>query len=103
MTTVEQTIKDKLNSQLDINILEVINESPQHNVPEGSESHFRVLIISNDFKGLSTIQRHQKVYKILEKELQNLIHAFSQKTLTLPEWEQIGGLVSYNSPPCVKK
>ena len=30
-----------------------------HNVPPGSESHFKVIIISDDFVGQSLVKRHQ--------------------------------------------
>jgi stress-induced morphogen len=36
---------------------------------KGEETHFNISIISNDFKNLSAVKRHQMVYKILEKEL----------------------------------
>lgn len=48
------TIKDTIESKLQIlqpEILEVINESNNHNVPPGSESHFKVIVVSNAFQG----------------------------------------------------
>ena len=100
--SVENAIRQKLQSALDVELLEVINESPYHQVPEGSESHFRVLIVSKDFEGLSTVKRHQKVYKILSEELQGSVHAFSQSTFTPQEWST-AGVVPTSSPPCQKK
>lgn len=100
--SVEDKIREKLQARLDIELLEVINESPYHQVPEGSESHFRVLIVSKDFEGLSTVKRHQRVYKILGDELRGPIHAFSQKTLTPGEWKGLDSSTS-PSPPCQKK
>ena len=99
---VEERIRQKLESHLDIYLLEVINESPYHQVPEGSETHFRVLIVSKDFKGLSTVKRHQKVYQILKEELKGPVHAFSQRTLTPEEWETIDS-PAQPSPPCQKR
>ncbi len=100
--SVEDKIRQKLQSHLNIDLLEVINESPHHQVPEGSESHFRVLIVSKDFEGLSTVKRHQRVYEILGEELRGPVHAFSQKTLTPEEWKGVDSSVS-PSPPCQKK
>ena len=100
--SVEDRIRQKLQDHLHVELLEVVNESPHHQVPEGSETHFRVLIVSKDFEGLSNVKRHQKVYKILDEELKGSVHAFSQKTLTPNEWGDIGSLVP-SSPPCQKK
>ena len=99
---VEGRIREKLQTQFHIELLEIINESPNHQVPEGSETHFRVLIVSKDFRGLSTVKRHQKVYQALKEELQGPIHAFSQKTLTPEEWGGVDSPV-LSSPPCRKK
>jgi len=100
--SVEQSIKQKLQSHFNIELLEVINESPMHKVPKDSETHFRVLIVSNDFKGLSTVKRHHKVYQVLSKELTGPVHAFSQKTFTLKEWKTLSSHVP-DSPPCQHK
>ena len=100
--SVEESIKQKLQSSFNIELLEVINESPMHQVPKDSETHFRVLIVSSDFEGLSTVKRHQKVYRVLSKELTGPVHAFSQKTLTPKEWRTLGSNPS-DSPPCQHK
>ena len=95
-------LEDKLKIEFEPLVLNVINESPQHQVPEGSESHFRVIIVSEKFEGLPTIKRHQMVYSAVSKELRESIHAFSQQTFTPLEWEAKGGSLT-SSPPCVKK
>ena len=99
--SVEEQIKQKLKSNLNIALLEVVNESAFHQGPVNAETHFRILVVSPDFEGLSTVSRHQKVYRVLAKELSGPIHAFSQKTLTPKEWE--AGSVISPSPPCHKK
>ena len=100
--SIEGKIRQKLESHLNISLLEVVNESFNHQAPEGAETHFRVLIVSNDFKGLGVVQRHQKVYQILKDELNGPVHAFSQKTMTPEEWASVSAPVS-PSPPCHKK
>ena len=99
---VQDTLKQKLEESFQPVVLKIINESPNHNVPEGSESHFRVIIVSQKFEGVSTIKRHQMIYNIVSEELKNKIHAFSQHTLTPKEWVQKGGSLP-SSPPCAKK
>jgi len=96
---VQQNIEDKIRSSLAPSHLEVINESFMHNVPPGSESHFKLVIVSPVFDDLSRVQRHQKVNGILAHELKHDIHALSMETLTAPEWEKRGGKIMA-SPQC---
>ena len=79
--------------------LEVTNESDQHNVPKGSETHFKVLIVSEAFDSVSRVDRHRKVHAILEDELLCGVHALSLRTLTPAEWTVSGG-VGFESPLC---
>lgn len=99
---VQSLLEKRLNEGLNPLLLKVVNESPNHNVPEGSESHFRVLIVSDQFEGLSLIQRHQKVYQLISEPIRDKIHAFSQRTLTSKEFKDQGGQLG-SSPPCAKK
>lgn len=80
--------------------LDVINESHMHNVPEGSESHFKLVVVSDDFDGDSLIKRHRKINKLLGAQLENDIHALSMHTYTAGEWQARGGEVP-DSPPCM--
>jgi BolA protein len=69
-----------------------------HNVAPGSESHFKVTIVTEQFEGLMLIKRHRLVNKALEQELQQ-IHALALHTMTASEWTERGGSVT-DSPPC---
>ncbi len=80
--------------------LEVLNESHKHSGP-GSDTHFRVLIVSSVFEGLNRVQRQQKVYKLMESELQSGVHALAQQTLTPSEWAKSQNPIS--SPTCASK
>ena len=95
---VKDQIEIKLKSKLNVELLEVINESSFHQGPAEAETHFRVLVVSPDFEGLNQVRRHQKVYQVLSEELSGPIHAFSQKTLTPKEWQ--AGTSLSPSPPC---
>jgi len=99
---VQKQLEDSLNKAFQPLFLEVLNESPQHNVPENSESHFRVLIVSDKFSKLSLIKRHQMVYQAVQEQIKEKIHAFSQQTLTPEEFKARGGILN-SSPPCAKK
>nr|CAD7453947.1 unnamed protein product [Timema tahoe] len=74
---VESIIRHKLTSCLSPVHLEVINESYMHNAPKGSESHFKVVVVSEKFESLPLIKRHRLVNEALQQELQTSIHALS--------------------------
>lgn len=57
--------------------LEVFNESYMHNVPKGSETHFKVVVVSEEFDGVSLIKRHRMVNNALRDELAGGVHALS--------------------------
>ncbi len=80
--------------------LDVLNESHMHNVPANSETHFKLVIVSEAFDGLSLIARHRTVNKLLAEQLQNGVHALSMHTYTSEEWAKRGGEVP-TSPPCM--
>jgi len=94
----QQTIHDKLEQAFHPQHLEVEDESRMHNVPEGSESHFKVTLVSDEFDGQMLIKRHRMVNKVLEQELQQ-IHALALHTLTPQEWFDKAGKVA-QSPLC---
>ena len=96
--SIQQTITDKLQQAFLPEHLDVINESHMHNVPEGSESHFKVVIVSNDFDGKMLVARHRLVNKVLEDELNGGIHALALHTMTMQEWFDKGN--APESPPC---
>ena len=95
---MQQTITSKLEQALSPQHLEIINESHMHNVPDGSESHFKVIIVSDVFKDKMLVARHRLVNKALEQELKGAIHALALHTLTMEEWFERGKVAE--SPPC---
>ncbi len=98
-TTVQQTIEQKINERLKPVYLEVNNESHMHNVPPGSQSHFKVTVVAEQFEGKMLVARHRIVNETLAKELAGPVHALSIHTLTPAEWNEKQGKVP-DSPPC---
>ena len=96
-------IKDKIEESLKTGIsslfIEVINESPNHNVPDGAESHFKVIVVSDDFENMRQVQRHQLIYKVLSEEMK-LIHAIAIHPYTKTEWDS-NQQSSSDSPDCL--
>lgn len=102
--TIQETITEKLNNAFSPEHLEVVNESYKHNVPEGSESHFKVTLVCDEFKGKMLVARHRLVNKALQDELnknrsEGGIHALALHTMTMEEWFEKGK--SPDSPECL--
>lgn len=93
-------IEQKLLTAFDPVHLEVIDESHQHSVPEGAQTHFRVVLVSPAFIGLKRVQRHRRVYQVLAEELEGLIKALSVLAFEPSEWEGKEHRLPV-SPPCL--
>ena len=85
---VETIVRTKLENAFAPTFIEIINESYKHNVPKGSESHFKVVVVSTEFEGKSLIQRHRLVNQTLAEELKHPIHALSIQAKTPEQWAQ---------------
>ena len=97
---IQERIEQKLAAALPLMHLEVVNESGNHNVPPGSESHFKVILVSESFEGRPLVARHKQVNKALSHELANDIHALAIHTYTEKEWRARNGEAPM-SPPCL--
>lgn len=53
---VEQSIQKKLTDVLNPVHLDIFNESHMHNVPPGSETHLKLVVVSDKFHNMSLIQ-----------------------------------------------
>ncbi|WP_434359204.1 transcriptional regulator BolA [Parasalinivibrio latis] len=96
---IKTKIEEKLREAFKPAHLEVVNESFMHNVPSGSESHFKVVIVSGAFDNQRLLTRHRAVNQVLSEELQNDIHALAMHTYTESEWNGLNGQAPV-SPPC---
>ena len=98
---IQRVIEEKLTQVLIPDHLEVINESVNHNVPSGSESHFKVTLVAKSFENQRLVERHRTVNKILADELSGIVHALALHTYTEAEWRDRNGDAPL-SPPCSK-
>jgi BolA protein len=98
--SVQQRIEQKLDAGLKPLHLEVVNESGMHNVPAGSESHFKVVVVADDFDSKRLLNRHRIVNELLAEELAGPVHALAIHAMTPEEWFQRGGRAT-ESPPCL--
>lgn len=75
----------------------VTPESIQKNIEQGMQvsyvnvagdgRHFEAVVVSDEFAGMSRVQRQQRVYKTLGARMEGEVHALSIKTFTPQEWE----------------
>ena len=73
-------IRHRLEQAFKPESLLVEDESHQHAGHEGAKDgrgHFRVMLVSETFKGLSMIARHRAVYREMGSLMQSDIHALS--------------------------
>ncbi len=97
---IRQAIEEKLTAAFSPIALEVKNESYMHSVPPGSESHFKVVVVSADFVGKNPVARHRAVNQALATEIAAGLHALSIEARTPDEWERLNGRIT-DSPKCL--
>ena len=86
--SLEQQLIERL-QQLSPSHLEVVNESSGHGgYFPGKESHFKVIVVSDIFAGLRSVQRHQKIYAVAGDLLSpGKIHALAIHAFLPEEWQ----------------
>jgi BolA protein len=83
----ESTVRERL-AGLGPLRLELIDDSARHAGHEGARSgggHYRLLIVSAEFSGLSRLSRHRLVYDALGELMRSKIHALSIESLAPEE------------------
>lgn len=87
-TSRAERILSELRQALHTDQVELIDDSHLHAGHAGAKEgkgHFRVRVVSADFDGLRTLQRHQLIYRSLGELMQTDIHALSITALTPDE------------------
>ncbi|MGY2171654.1 BolA family protein [Pseudomonas gingeri] len=92
--TMQQRIETALGA-LHPEHLQVLDESHMHS--RGLQTHFKAVLVSEQFAGLNSVKRHQKVYATLG-DLMGQFHALALHTYTPEEWVKIGAAPA--SPTC---
>ena len=96
MRDMQQHLTQQLEISLNPTHLEVVNESHNHSGP-ASESHFKLVVVSDYFSDLKLIDRHRFVNQLFKEELSH-IHALAMHTYTPDEWAIKNG--APDSPKC---
>jgi len=92
LMSLQAVIETKLRDALTPSHLEIVNESYMHSSGKNNpaaETHFKVIVVSDKFEGLSPVKRHQLVYGALGDELRMKkgIHALAITSRTPVEWQ----------------
>ena len=81
----ESIIFKKLNDYFSPTFLEIKNESEKHanhkSSPQTGNSHFYVIIKCKKLSNLNRIQGQREIFRVLEKEMKNDIHALRIKII----------------------
>ena len=84
---IKQIISDSIN----LNHFEIKDFTGRHLNHEQNNGgfHLEATIVSDNFINKSLIDRHKIVYASLGDLMKHEIHAFSMKTFTIEEWENL--------------
>ena len=96
-TGMEAVMRVRLDSLRPVHLY-ILDESASHS--RGRESHFNVLVVAEQFTGLSRVKKQQLVYGLLAEELRK-IHALTLTCKTPEEWKSKS--TRTDSPGCVGK
>ena len=91
---MQQRIESALSALQPVH-LSVLDESHMHS--RGLQTHFKAVLVSQQFEGLNRVKRHQKVYATLGS-LMSEFHALALHTYTPEEWATIDAAPA--SPTC---
>lgn len=87
-----ERIEAKLRAGLDASHVEIVDEGHLHRGHAGARGgagHFRAVIVSERFEGLSRVEAQRLVYAALEGEMGPEIHALAMRTFTPAQWEDV--------------
>lgn len=91
---INQIINNKLN------IAEIYLEDESHNHSgKKVETHFKLFLVSDDFKGLNRVSRQRLINDLLKSEFEDGLHALTMRLLT-PEERVTQGPEDFISPAC---
>ena len=83
-------IYDLIKENINLIKIDIIDNSYKHvhHKKDTSGGHFKILVVSDNFKNHTLIDRHKLIYEILGKLMKVEIHALSMQTLTEEEFKE---------------
>ena len=83
-----QEIKSRLKKTISIDHLTIMDDTGKHLRHQHYDGgrHFKIIIVSSTFEGVSLLDRHKLVYQALNGMIKNDIHAIGLKTIATSEY-----------------
>lgn len=91
--SIAEHIHQKITAEFAPIFLNIENDSHLHSSGRGSESHFKVTLVSTAFEGKRSVARHQALYALLKAELDAGVHALALHLYTPAEWAEKGQVI----------
>ena len=86
---LEEDIKEILIQRFQPSVLKLVNESKNHRGHAGDDgsgqTHFKLIIVSEKFMGLTSVARHRLVNEALKQSFSKGLHAISIEAKTPSE------------------
>lgn len=85
-------IEERLRSELEATHVDVIDDSAAHAGhlgAQGGGGHYRVLVVSPRFEGITRVAAQRLVYGALGDLMATDIHAVEMRTMTPKQWDQL--------------
>jgi BolA family transcriptional regulator, general stress-responsive regulator len=95
-------LQSRITQGLKPSFLIIENESHRHKSRGETESHFKVLVVSDSFENVATIDRHRLVNKVVSDEDGGMpCHALSIKAMTPQQFaSKPEAVAGFQTPPC---
>jgi len=83
-----QEIKSRLKKTIAIDHLTIMDDTGKHLRHQHYDGgrHFKIIIVSSTFEGVSLLDQHKLVYQALNGMIKNDIHAIGLKTIATSEY-----------------
>ena len=98
--SLTKTITKKLEKAFAPTHLELENESHRHASGAAAETHFKLVMVSGAFEGLSRVERQRRVMELLAPERAQGLHALTLRVMTPAEWDVLKESFEMISPAC---
>ncbi|CAL4323149.1 BolA family protein [Buchnera aphidicola] len=84
---IKKIIENKIKKKINVKYIKIYNISFMHK-SLNKDSHFQIIVVSNDFSKIKILRRHQIIYNILSQEIGKKIHGIEIFTYSNKEWKK---------------
>ena len=91
-------IEEKIQQKFNVIHFKLINNSHLHKM-EGNNTHYTMLVISDDFTDMSVVDRHRAIMQVCNCAFKGPLHALSLRLFTQKESKEKD--ISLTPPNCM--